>query len=361
MKRMVVVHKLNNYSGSPNICRLAVRVFLNLNFEVILYTATPDGRGFLTDIEGVVNRPFFYKWSKYKLVTLLFYVWSEISVFFQLVTSLNKEDIVYVSTILPASAALAGKIRGCRVICHIHETAVSPKQLHVFLVSIIRICVSEVWYVSEYTAAAYSQTIRKPSHVVYNTLSADFFNQATKIEYAKKDSAFVVLMLSSYKVYKGIEVFVNLANRLRNVRFVLVLSTSEEEVALFCKAVKCPTNCEVLPARELPITLFSRAHLVVNLSLPHLFIETFGLTLLESMACGRPVIAPPVGGPAEFVKSGVNGFAIDSRQIEQLENQIIEISADYNSYLVTAKNARLTAENYSFGKFSAKIKDLIES
>jgi glycosyltransferase involved in cell wall biosynthesis len=189
----------------------------------------------------------------------------------------------------------------------------------------------------------------------------EFFNQATQMKYAQIDSPFVVLMLCSYKVYKGIEVFVNLAKRLGNVQFVMVLSTSEEEVALFCKAVKCPSNCEVLPARELPITLFSRAHLVVNLSLPHLFIETFGLTLLEAMACGRPVIAPPVGGPVEFVRSGVNGFMIDSRQIEQLENQIVEVSADYNSYLALAKNARLTAENYSFGKFSAKIKYLIES
>jgi glycosyltransferase involved in cell wall biosynthesis len=36
--------------------------------------------------------------------------------------------------------------------------------------------------------------------------------------------------------------------------------------------------------------------------------DTFGLVLLEAMACGVPVAAYPVTGPVDVVQQGVTGF-----------------------------------------------------
>lgn len=39
--------------------------------------------------------------------------------------------------------------------------------------------------------------------------------------------------------------------------------------------------------------------------------DTFGVVILEAMACGVPVAAFPVTGPSYLVRNGINGF-VDS-------------------------------------------------
>lgn len=42
--------------------------------------------------------------------------------------------------------------------------------------------------------------------------------------------------------------------------------------------------------------------------------DTFGRVVLESQACGTPVIVSPVGGPRELVRDGVTGFIVPSME-----------------------------------------------
>ena len=42
--------------------------------------------------------------------------------------------------------------------------------------------------------------------------------------------------------------------------------------------------------------------------------EPFGLVMIESMACGTPVLALPGGAVEEVVRDGVSGFVCDSRR-----------------------------------------------
>jgi glycosyltransferase involved in cell wall biosynthesis len=42
------------------------------------------------------------------------------------------------------------------------------------------------------------------------------------------------------------------------------------------------------------------------------FAEPFGLSVVEAMACGTPVIAPPRGSMPELIEHGVNGFLVNS-------------------------------------------------
>jgi glycosyltransferase involved in cell wall biosynthesis len=44
------------------------------------------------------------------------------------------------------------------------------------------------------------------------------------------------------------------------------------------------------------------------------FDEPFGLSVVEAMACGTPVIAARRGSMAEIIEHGVNGFLVDSQQ-----------------------------------------------
>ena len=56
--------------------------------------------------------------------------------------------------------------------------------------------------------------------------------------------------------------------------------------------------------------------------------EPFGLTMLEAMACSRPMIVTNTGGMPEIISDGVNGFVIPVKDSEELASRIIRIMAD---------------------------------
>lgn len=72
--------------------------------------------------------------------------------------------------------------------------------------------------------------------------------------------------------------------------------------------------------------------------------ENLPNTIMESFACGTPVIAFNVGGIPEMVEHKINGYLVEYKSIEDLEKAIIWAleSADYNLLAVNARNKVLT-------------------
>ncbi len=56
--------------------------------------------------------------------------------------------------------------------------------------------------------------------------------------------------------------------------------------------------------------------------------EPFGLTMLEAMACSRPMIVTKMGGMPEIIFDGVNGFVIPVKDSQELASRIIQLMAD---------------------------------
>lgn len=93
-------------------------------------------------------------------------------------------------------------------------------------------------------------------------------------------------------------------------------------------------------SRQNDVTPFyNEASIVLNLSDKQRFVETFGLTALEAMSAGLPVIVPTEGGIAEMVEDGANGYKIDVQDLDRIDCMIEEIFQDKDHYIRMANEA----------------------
>lgn len=80
---------------------------------------------------------------------------------------------------------------------------------------------------------------------------------------------------------------------------------------------------------------------------PQFAVETFGLTPLEAMSSGVPVIVPTVGGIAEMVEDDVNGYKIDVQNLNAIEDKIRQMFEDGKLYSKLSNNAILYSTRYN--------------
>jgi glycosyltransferase involved in cell wall biosynthesis len=80
----------------------------------------------------------------------------------------------------------------------------------------------------------------------------------------------------------------------------------------------------------------------------------YGITLLESMASGVPVIASNCGGTSEIISQGENGLLFEPENIDELPNAILALSQDSNLRKRISSNALKTIVNYSWENIAIK-------
>ena len=100
-----------------------------------------------------------------------------------------------------------------------------------------------------------------------------------------------------------------------------------------------------------------QAHLVLNLSHPDKWVETFGLTVLEAMCYALPVIVPPVGGVVELVDDGVTGFKIDVRDTLLLDQTINKIRTNPHLYYELSKKSFARSLNFQNESLMNQVED----
>jgi len=84
--------------------------------------------------------------------------------------------------------------------------------------------------------------------------------------------------------------------------------------------------------------------------------EDFGITAVEAMAAGRPVIALKKGGATETVVEGVTGEFFEEQIWEELADHILRFDEKkYNPETIKAH-----AENFSVERFKQQMKHLVE-
>lgn len=84
--------------------------------------------------------------------------------------------------------------------------------------------------------------------------------------------------------------------------------------------------------------------------LPCNWFETFGLTIVESFALGKPVIASALGAIPELIEHGINGFLVPPTDIQALAEAIREMANNP----VQAQKMGLTGQQKAEALFTSK-------
>jgi glycosyltransferase involved in cell wall biosynthesis len=354
-KDFVFCHLLNDSSGSPVVLRSTI-AGIDDPKRAVLYVGS-HGQGVLDEVELPIQR-YWYRRSRFKILTLLSYLVSQIALYSALnrARDISPNATIFVNTLLPFGAMLWGKVTGRLVIVHVHEVTLRPALLRRFLTSVAGKCAQQLIYVSK---DHYRRLPIKgpPARIIANPVSLRISSQGA-YHTNRRDGVFRVLMLASLRGYKGVEEFVKLAYALRHrsdICFELVLNEVESDVKMFAARHSKVTNINFHSRINDPGPFYSRAHLVLNLSRVDQFVETFGLTLIEAMAFGLPVIAPPIGGPTEIISHGVEGFFIDSRNIAALSQAVILLAEDNEKYFQMSLESRNRVKIYSLNQYFKNI------
>ena len=83
--------------------------------------------------------------------------------------------------------------------------------------------------------------------------------------------------------------------------------------------------------------------------------EPFGISIIEAMAMGKPVVASDSGGPLEIIDDGVNGLFFRTGDPKSLGDRVAEVLSDRELAYQLGLNARERAKAFSSTRFASEV------
>jgi glycosyltransferase involved in cell wall biosynthesis len=230
--------------------------------------------------------------------------------------------------------------------------------------------------VNSNTAAAAQRSLR-PSHrevVVYPAVDLDEFDPARLPEPAevRKELGLprrvpIVGMVARLQRWKGVDVFVEAATRLRRVHpdIFCVVVGGEHALEPGYPAVIRRQIAEaqlddtvLLAGRQPEVAKWMHAMDVVVLPSRD---EPFGMVIVEAMALGKPVVAGDSAGPSEIVRSGDDGLLVPYGNADALANAVMRYLDDPDFAQHVADRARLRARQFSTRRYGESFLGAVEA
>jgi glycosyltransferase involved in cell wall biosynthesis len=122
-----------------------------------------------------------------------------------------------------------------------------------------------------------------------------------------------------------------LAKQRADVRFLLVGDSSESAPDFVSglhrqiEAAGLSERFHFVPHLADPYLAYRASSVVVHSSIEP---EPFGMVVIEAMAAGVPVVASPLGGPAEIIEDGVSGLLADPCDSQALTSAVLRLMDD---------------------------------
>jgi len=194
---------------------------------------------------------------------------------------------------------------------------------------------------SHFVAGRIKNYYNRDSKVIYPPVDTENF-------YISKKLGNYYLIITRLKPYKKVELAVKAFNKL-NIP-LKIIGIGDEEAKLKKMAKDHIEFLGAVTEEE------KRKYLSECLAFIHPQTEDFGITAIEAMASGRPVIAYGAGGALETVEDGKTGKLFNEQSWEALIDTVIKFKPeDYNPQVI-----KEYAEKFNSKNFYNQIKNFVD-
>ncbi|MGB5105858.1 MAG: N-acetyl-alpha-D-glucosaminyl L-malate synthase BshA [Candidatus Zixiibacteriota bacterium] len=267
-----------------------------------------------------------------------------------------KLDLLHVHYAIPHATAafLAKQISGdceIKVVTTLHGTDITLVGSERSFFEITKFSVDVSDGITTVSEAMRKQTvevfdIKKPIAVIPNFVDADDFKpgvrHCSRRTFAAEDEM-ILMHASNFRPVKRVPDVIEIFTRVREkVKCKLILVGDGPEMSLAEHLIgKYGLNDEVM-------ILGNQDSIATILPVADLFLlpsqtESFGLSALEAMACGAPVIASNTGGLPELVTHGLDGYLFPVGDVAAMSDAAIALLSDKSKLDTMKGEARTTA------------------
>lgn len=152
-------------------------------------------------------------------------------------------------------------------------------------------------------------------------------------------------------VSKGTPLFLEAISKLKSQASVRILGNGSRlmDFKKLAEQMKLKNHVSFDGWVQNPLEVFINSDIAV---FPSLWQEPFGLSGIEAMSCGTPVVGFNVGGVSEWLKNGYNGILVPERDTTAMAAAIDKLLVDHKLRKALGDNARQGVEkDYSKQKF----------
>jgi len=288
----------------------------------------------------------------------------------------HRLDIIHAHYAIPHAAAaylarqiLSGAGHVPRTITTLHGTDVTILGADPSYRETVAFCIDQSNAVTAVSASLRDDTkrqmpVKSDIEVIPNFLDCSFHRRtpdpALRARFCKPDEK-LVIHISNLRPVKQVDAVVRIFARIRErvpARLLIVGEGPElGRAEQLMNELDVAAHVELVGEAQDVTGLLSISDLFLLPSLQ----ESFGLSALEAMACGVPVVASKVGGLPEVVIDGVTGYLHPPAYVAQMAESAMKILSDRALHTVMAEEGvRLATERFSASRIVPQYEALYE-
>lgn len=270
----------------------------------------------------------------------------------------------------PAFAPILRRLTKSRIITHLHTDTINPEET---LAKEWLENMDEVWTISEYIKKRVLSVKNDiGTEVVMNGVNLSHFDSVSAIERGKigfSTNDFVLVYFGRIIPEKGVEEVIQSMLKLMSCEHIklLVIGSSfyddTDRVDPFVEKIRTmshPLKDRILFTGYVPYSQIPAYLKTCDVAiLPSLCEEAFGLSMLEAMACGVPVISTNAGGIPEVCGKSAFLFERNEALVDNIVGAVKQLQCNKNLYETIKESGLRQSRLFGSKRYAERMMSLL--